>query len=68
MKGDLEGALEMFGAALESAGNNLVVRGHVTVVLAQTMWAVGTEEFRETAKAQLLEWFVPVSIASVDIL
>lgn len=58
MKGDLEGALAMFGAALESAGSDLVIRGQVTVLLAQTMWAVGTEEFKESAKAQLLEWFV----------
>jgi superkiller protein 3 len=56
MTGDLEGALARFGAALESAGEDLAVRGQVMVLLAQTMWAVGTEEFRETAKAQLLEW------------
>lgn len=58
MKGNLEGALAMFGAALESAGDDLAIRGHVTVLLTQAMWAVGTEDFRETAKAQLLEWFV----------
>lgn len=58
MKGGLEGALAMFGGALESAGNDLVIREQVTVLLAQTMWAVGTEEFKESAKAQLLEWFV----------
>jgi superkiller protein 3 len=56
--GDLEAALELFEAAVESAGDNLVIRGQATVLLAQTLWAVGTEELRETAKAQLLEWFV----------
>ncbi|KAF8170200.1 superkiller protein 3 SKI3 [Mycena galopus ATCC 62051] len=53
--GDLEAALGLFEAALETAGDNLVVRGHVTVLLAQTMWAIGTEEFKESAKAQLLD-------------
>ncbi|KAJ7668399.1 TPR-like protein [Mycena polygramma] len=53
--GDLEAALGLFEAALETAGDNLVVRGHVTVLLAQTMWAIGTDEFKESAKAQLLE-------------
>ncbi|KAJ6593707.1 TPR-like protein [Mycena capillaripes] len=53
--GDLEAALGLFEAALETAGENLVVRGHVTVLLAQTMWAIGTDEFKETAKAQLLD-------------
>ncbi|KAJ7188466.1 TPR-like protein [Mycena filopes] len=53
--GDLQAALGLFEAALETAGDNLVVRGHVTVLLAQTMWAIGTSEFKETAKAQLLD-------------
>ncbi|KAJ6558576.1 superkiller protein 3 [Mycena vulgaris] len=53
--GDLDAALGLFEAALETAVDNLVVRGHATVLLAQTMWAIGTEEFRETAKAQLLD-------------
>jgi superkiller protein 3 len=55
--GDLDAALGFFEAALETAGDNLIVRGHVTVLLAQTMWAIGTEEFKETAKAQLLDWY-----------
>jgi superkiller protein 3 len=56
--GDLEGALNFFQDALESAGNNGEMRGHVTVMLAKILWAIGTEEGRESAKAQLLEWFV----------
>lgn len=58
MAGELEGALAGFEAALESAGGDVVLHGQVTVLLAQTMWAIGTEEFKETAKAQLLEWYV----------
>ncbi|KAJ7497133.1 TPR-like protein [Mycena latifolia] len=53
--GDLDAALGLFEAALDAAGDNLAVRGHVTVLLAQTMWAIGTEEFKENAKAQLLD-------------
>jgi superkiller protein 3 len=56
--GDLNAALRLFEAALDTAGDNFVVRGHITVLLAQTMWAIGTEEFKETAKAQLLDWYV----------
>ncbi|KAF8482600.1 hypothetical protein DFH94DRAFT_728372 [Russula ochroleuca] len=31
------------------------MRGHVTVLLAQTLWAIGTEEGREAAKTQFLD-------------
>jgi len=34
------------------------MRGHVTVLLAQTLWATDTEEGREAAKSQLLDWYV----------
>jgi len=54
--GNLEEALSLFEAALESAGDNILVKGQVTVLLAQTMWAIGTDGFKESAKAQLLEW------------
>lgn len=54
---NLEEALSLFEVALESAGGNMLVKGQITVLLAQTMWAIGTDGFRETAKAQLLEWY-----------
>jgi superkiller protein 3 len=54
---NLEEALSLFEAALESAGDNILVKGQVTVLLAQTMWAIGTDGFKESAKAQLLEWY-----------
>jgi superkiller protein 3 len=41
-----------------SAGNISDIRGHVMVMLARLLWAIGTDEGRESAKAQLLEWFV----------
>jgi superkiller protein 3 len=57
--GDLTAALSDFESALESTGEDSTMRGHVAVLLAQTMWSIGTEEFRETAKAHLLQWCVP---------
>jgi superkiller protein 3 len=55
--GALDEALESFEAALVTAGDDLHMRGHVTVLLAQTLWAIGTEEGREAAKTQLLDWY-----------
>lgn len=60
MQGDLDTALGLFEAALESVSDDFVVQGQVTVLLAQAMWAVGSSEFKEAAKAQLLEWRVDV--------
>lgn len=55
--GALDAAIENFEAALLAAGDDLHMRGHVTVLLAQTLWATGAEEGREAAKAQLLDWY-----------
>uniref|UniRef100_D8QCZ7 Superkiller protein 3 n=1 Tax=Schizophyllum commune (strain H4-8 / FGSC 9210) TaxID=578458 RepID=D8QCZ7_SCHCM len=63
--GELEGALEAFQGALEEAGEDLALRGHVAVLLAQALWSLGTEEGRESAKAQLLDWCVPSTIELV---
>lgn len=54
--GQLEEALALFEAALAAAGENAVVHGQVTVLLAQTLWALGSEEGRESAKNHLLQW------------
>ncbi|KAL5485002.1 SKI3 [Sanghuangporus weigelae] len=53
--GNLEKALAMFESAQEIASANQLVRGQVTVLLAKTMWKIGTDEFREMAKEQLLD-------------
>jgi len=58
MQGDLQAALGLFEAALESFGDNLAPRGQVSVLRAQIMWAIQADGFKETAKAQLLEWSV----------
>jgi superkiller protein 3 len=55
--GTLDTALESFEAALVTVGDDLHMRGHVTVLLAQTLWAIGSEEGREAAKTQLLDWY-----------
>jgi superkiller protein 3 len=56
MQGDLRAARDIFEAALENTNNDPIARGQVSVLHAQTMWAVQTDEFKELAKAQLLEW------------
>lgn len=58
--GLLQDAMASFQIALDSAGDNIVIKGHVTLLLAQTLWAIDTEETRESAKSQLLEWCVPL--------
>ncbi|KAJ7072456.1 TPR-like protein [Mycena amicta] len=50
--GHLGEALEHAEAALQLAADNVVLRGHATVLLAQMMWAVG---HKENAKARLLD-------------
>ncbi|KAG2134957.1 hypothetical protein BD769DRAFT_1712250 [Suillus cothurnatus] len=54
--GDLQVAMTAFQATSESAADDCVLRGQVTVLLAQTMWAIGTPEFREFVKGLLLGW------------
>lgn len=56
--GALEAALVLFEEALSSASGNMLMRGQVTVLLAQTLWALGSEEAKESAKSHLLQWFV----------
>ncbi|KAK7692825.1 hypothetical protein QCA50_004460 [Cerrena zonata] len=53
--GHLEEALVSFQTASEYAEPNDTLRGHVVVLLAQTLWALGSEEGRESAKSQLLQ-------------
>jgi superkiller protein 3 len=60
--GALDSAIENFEAALVAADDDLYIRGHVTVLLAQTLWATGTEEGQEAAKSQLLDWYAHASI------
>ncbi|KZT56246.1 hypothetical protein CALCODRAFT_323866 [Calocera cornea HHB12733] len=61
---DLETAL----SALETAQQQVPeaypeVKGHITLTLAKVLWALGSDEARETAKGLLLEWSVfPLSL------
>ncbi|KAH0827587.1 superkiller protein 3 [Lanmaoa asiatica] len=52
---DLQSAMTTFQSALNSSGEDYLLRAHVTVLLAQCMWAIGTEDFKESAKALLLD-------------
>ncbi|PCH43840.1 hypothetical protein WOLCODRAFT_138620 [Wolfiporia cocos MD-104 SS10] len=53
--GELAEALELFKLAMGTAAEDQVLRGHIIVLLSQTLWAIGTEEYRESAKSQLLQ-------------
>ncbi|KAG6820878.1 hypothetical protein H0H93_010222 [Arthromyces matolae] len=55
LQGDIDAALANLELALESAEDNVILRGQVTVLLAQTMWASQNDELRENSKAHLLE-------------
>lgn len=55
---DLNGAMESFRLALDSAGDDLTMVGHVSVLLAQALWSLGGGEAQESAKSQLLQWCV----------
>lgn len=53
--GDLQAALGFFEESLEIAGDHVHLRGHVVIILSQTLWAIGTDETKEAAKSRLLE-------------
>ncbi|OSD01253.1 TPR-like protein [Trametes coccinea BRFM310] len=53
--GQLAEALALFEAAMSTVADLPVIRGHIVVLLAQTLWAIGTDEAKESAKTQLLQ-------------
>ncbi|KAF9562772.1 TPR-like protein [Agrocybe pediades] len=54
-RGNLEEALGMLENGLEYAQDDVVLRGQIIIVLSQTLWAIGSDEAKETAKTRLLE-------------
>jgi superkiller protein 3 len=62
--GALDVAIQNFEEALVAAGDDLQMRGHVTVLLSQTLWATGTQEGQEAAKSQLLDWCAIMDLLS----
>lgn len=59
MTGNLEAALSCFETALEEIPSSMTdIKGQITVLLAQTLWGLGSGESRETAKSLLLDWYV----------
>jgi len=55
--GNLEDALGMLENGLTYAGDDFTLRGQIVIVLSQTLWAIGSDEAKETAKTRLLEWY-----------
>lgn len=56
MRGDSESAIRFLEEGLLHAGEDLVLRGQITIVLSQVIWSIGTDEYKETAKSRVLEW------------
>ena len=56
--GDLNGAMESFQLALGSAEGDPTMGGHVSVLSARVLWSLGGDEAQESAKSQLLQWYV----------
>ena len=56
MEGDLESAIRFLEEGLLHAREDLALRGQITIVLAQMIWSIGKDEYKETAKSRVLEW------------
>lgn len=54
--GNLDGALGLLEIGLMVANDDLSLRSQVVILLAQILWAIGTEDAKESAKSRLLEW------------
>jgi len=52
---DYQSSLVSSQEALSLAGDDLTMKGQIVVLFAQTLWALNTDETKETAKSQLLE-------------
>lgn len=56
---ELEDALTSFEASANAAPIEMQdINGHITILTAQTLWAIGGEEAQDAARDQLLEWYV----------
>ena len=60
--GNLNDSISLLESALGIAQDSPFVRKQIVVLLAQALWAVGTDDFRETAKNHLLQWWVHASL------
>jgi superkiller protein 3 len=49
-------AISHLEAALAIVGEDPEAHTHITVLLAQALWSLGTDEARESAKSQMLQW------------
>ena len=52
---DYQSSLASSQEALSLAGDDLTMKGQIVVLFAQTLWALNTDETKETAKSQLLK-------------
>ncbi|KAK0207900.1 superkiller protein 3 [Desarmillaria ectypa] len=67
---EVDNVLSAFENALTSAGDDLILTGHVSVLMAKTMWALGDKTSRDEAKNMLLQCITkdPENLAAINAL
>ncbi|KXN90207.1 Superkiller protein 3 [Leucoagaricus sp. SymC.cos] len=67
---DYQNSLNSSQEALNLAGDDLTMKGPIMVLFAQTLWALGSDETREMAKSQLLEYIAvdPENLIAINTL
>ncbi|KAF5351978.1 hypothetical protein D9756_007386 [Leucocoprinus leucothites] len=67
---DYQRSLDSSQEALNLAGDDLTIKGQIMVLFSQTLWALGTDEMKETAKSQLLEYIAvdPENLIAINTL
>lgn len=67
--GQIDESLEAFQASLDEAIQNqdYEVKEKVAVLLSRTLWGLGGKDAKETAKSNLMEWYVIVDLHTVTI-
>ncbi|KAJ3567050.1 hypothetical protein NP233_g6613 [Leucocoprinus birnbaumii] len=67
---DYQNSLNSSQEALSLAGDDLTVKGPIMVLFAQTLWALGSDDMKETAKSQLLEYIAldPENLIAINTL
>ena len=56
--GNLEDAVARFEAAQDIAKDHAIIRGQITILLAKALWEIRSDKFKDSAKEQLLDWYV----------
>ncbi len=64
---EIDSALESCQTALDHARDDILLKSHAIILLSQIMWTTCSEDSREIAKSQLLQWCVLLFLRQYDI-